>query len=196
LRVHIEKEFDLAKSPILGNEDQVIWIDIETKKVPVSARVAFPSKMRWSPFMVSILGATDPGILYLETFSGTEEEIIREIGSYAEYEIRYDASREFDEMVLRGRFTNARRAHRAVAGPWPNVDHLKIRWRNIRQVRKPLAWDRNPDVESKNVPEEWEKGNHLVVAEHCLRDVIETFLRDPEIKLSKPLQRKLERELV
>lgn len=107
------------------------------------------------------------------------------------YEIRYSATREFDEMVLRGRFTNARRAHSKKAGAWPNVDTADLRWKNIHKTLRPRSWTRAADVKSADVPEVWQAGYKKVVAVHCLRDVLETAMRDVDVKMSHRLKTEL-----
>jgi hypothetical protein len=185
--IHFEEELDLFYSKIFGDERPVIWLDIETRKV--AAPEYWQYKTRWQPFMIAVAGACDPGILFITVVSGTEKELMEFMEQFEDYEIRYSATREFDEMVLRGRFTNARRAHNKVAGKWANMDNAKVTWHNMR---KEIGKSRLPrshwDVESKNVPANWAKGNTEEVALHCERDVIELVLQDPDIHLSEELR--------
>jgi hypothetical protein len=142
--------------------------------------------------MASIAGAGDPGIFWIETRSGSEEEIRDWVSEFRDYEIRYAATREFDEMVLRGRFTNARRAHSPTPGPWPNVDGLDLEWNNIRKtLRTKIA--RGVDLPSRDVPAAWLGNCRRAVAIHCLRDVAELVLRDPDVHLSRELGKALRR---
>jgi hypothetical protein len=134
----------------------------------------------------------DPGVFFLDVVSGTEAELIDWFAaSFENHQARYSATREFDEMVLRGRFTNARRAHRAEPGPWPNLDGKKITWKNLRKIARPVTWQRSPDVASKEVPAAWSRGQKELVVRHCLKDVVELTLSDPATELTQPLQRQL-----
>lgn len=161
----------------------IIWLDIETRKVP--APEGWPFKLRWQPFMIAACGFQKPGIFFCDCVTGTEEELVDWLAANFEgCEVRYSATREFDEMVLRGRFTNARRAHHPIPGSWPNVDGLDVKWVNIRKSQLP-APARRPDCLSKDVPALWEKGSRSIVVEHCVNDVIELFLRDPSISFGK-----------
>ena len=115
---------------------------------------------------------------YLEQFEG--------------YEIRYTATREFDEMVLRGRFTNARRAHSSWAGNWSNLNELDCTWNNIRKSMLPKEYiKRGADVASKDVPATWDAGNKDVVILHNERDIIEMVLLDAEISMTAELRAEL-----
>jgi len=193
MKTWFDLEWSLSDSPVFGDERQTIWLDIETRKVP--APVGWSQKMRWEPFMVAIAGAMDPGIFFATVVSGTEEEMVQWVNEFAGYEIRYLATREFDEMVLRGRFTNARRAHSMSPGSWPNLDSADIRWTNIRKVATEPTWTRAADVRGRDVPMEWAAGARRVVATHCLRDVLENVLRDPDIRLTRTLVNQLVRRI-
>jgi hypothetical protein len=191
MKTWFDLEFDLAGSPVVDpvGEPPIIWLDIETRKVP--APESWPQKRRWAPFLIGIAGAMDPGVLFAEVRSGSESELIDWIGEFAGFEIRYSASREFDEMVLRGRFTNARRAHSPVAGRWPNLNRADVRWKNLRKTERPRSWVRAFDLPSRDVPGVWESGGRKLVAQHCLRDVLENVLRDSEVQLSNRLRRRV-----
>jgi hypothetical protein len=190
MKTWFDLEMSLAGSRIVDPvaEPRILWVDIETRKVP--APDGWAQKRRWAPFMVGIAGAADPGILFAEVRSGTEMEIVQWLREFTGYEFRYLATREFDEMVLRGRFTNARRAHATRPGPWPNLNRAKIAWKNIRQMAGPKI-ARVPDVASKMVPRAWDRGLQSLVAVHCLRDVLENVLRDSDVHLSARLRKQL-----
>jgi hypothetical protein len=145
--------------------------------------------------MVAICGVSDPGIFFCCVVSGTETDLITFLSQFEDYEIRYEATREFDEMVLRGRFTNARRAHSPYCGNWPNLDSLPITWKNLRKTQKPKSEVfRKFDLLSKDVPLTW-TSNPKLVAIHCKNDVIETFLRDIQVSVSPELGKILCAEL-
>lgn len=191
MKTWFDLEWSLSGSPIVDPvaEPNILWLDIETRKVPAPA--GWSQKKRWQPFMVGLAASSDPGVLWAMVVSGTEAEIAEHLAEFAGYEIRYSATREFDEMVLRGRFTNARRAHSKKAGAWPNVDTADLRWKNIHKTLRPRSWTRAADVKSADVPEVWQAGYKKVVAVHCLRDVLETAMRDVDVKMSHRLKTEL-----
>src|SRR5712691_11172911 len=119
--------------PVPGRWDpEVALIDLETAKVPTGGFVmknGEPLRNRWSVVFAGVAnlgwvflidGDDEPGILdgIAATLAGASQA-------------RYAATREFDEMVCRGRFTNARRAHEDF--PFfpavPGADLMS--WRNV-----------------------------------------------------------------
>lgn len=165
-----------------------IWLDVETKKVP--APVGWPFKNRWSVFMVSVAFQVEQD-LHFQVYSGTEAEIISILNRVLEtvqpvLRISYHATREFDEMVLCGRFTNARRAHADHPGSWPHLPG-GLPWRNLRGNLANVGLEREPDLEGKDVPERWEKNegtDRALIAWHCYKDVAQLLLGDPEADLT------------
>lgn len=191
MKIWYDIEHNLAGSPMVDPvaEPQILWLDIETRKV--DAPEWWPQRRRWQTFMVGIAGAMDPGVLFAEVRSGTETELMEWLSEFEGYQIRYAATREFDEMVLRGRFTNARRAHSKTPGNWPTLDGLDFSWKNIRKTLRERTWSRAADVKSADVPAVWQAGGQKVVAQHCLRDVLETVLRDKDVTVSHKLKTSL-----
>jgi hypothetical protein len=175
----------------------VRWIDIETRKVRESG--GRPDDVdgewwRWQPFMISVAGVMDPGVAFV-TVAAAEDEaaLIAWAGEIlGGYEVRYSATRQFDEMVLRGRFWNARRAFFPAAGRWPNLDDAAIAWANRRAVEAPRPPRSIDDVESRLVPRLWARGESDAVTIHCARDAAENLLRDPDAELSPALRDSLE----
>lgn len=197
MKTWFDLEWDLAGSEIVDpiTEPNILWLDIETRKVDAPA--SWSQKRRWQPFMLGMAAASDPGVMWAMVVSGTEAELVEHLKDFEGYEIRYAATREFDEMVLRGRFTNARRAHSKNAGSWPNVDTVDLKWKNIRKQLRHRGWERAADVASKDVPTVWSaNGYHQkLVAKHCLRDVLDMFLRDDDVDVSTSLFSKLVRRI-
>ena len=168
---------------------KILWLDIETRKVP--AGPGFPLRLRWQPFMVGIAWAGGNRHLIENE---NENELIASlrywIHSLGIEEIRYAATREFDEMILRGRFTNARRAH--LPSPpqwWPNLNELPIRWHNIRKMPGFISGKEAPrgswDCASKDVPDLWRRngpGDRDRVRAHCVWDVYELQVGDPDFR--------------
>jgi hypothetical protein len=84
----------------------------------------------------------------------------------------YAATRQFDEMVLKGRFTNARRAHLPRPGPWPHWPILgDFEWVNLGPI--PKLSSRPDDILSKDVPTAWAKGDRASVIQHLGYDLKE-----------------------
>ena len=177
-----------------GIPEGVTWLDIETEKV--LADNSWGQKMRWRTFMAGIAWV-DAGYLYVGIVSDSESGIISWLRKILKgEEVRYCATREFDEMVLRGRFTNARRAHAEKPGKWPNLNSERsITWTNIRKNALARTWERAEDVESKDVPAVWQDGQRKLVATHCFRDVLENVLRDPQVHLTYKTRQKLIKEV-
>jgi hypothetical protein len=159
-------------------------IDLETTKVPAPDGFRMPNgeplRRRWSVVMAGI--ARDGMVTLID--SGSELDRLSEIGELlaGATEVRYGATREFDEMICRGRFTNARRAH-LPAPAFPAVPGAEeLPWRNVRKLMTPDA-PRGEDVESYRVSESLAAGEWEAVAVHLLRDIVElirTLERDAE----------------
>jgi hypothetical protein len=159
----------------------VAFLDVETRKVPTDGFVMQNGEAlrnRWQAFLVGM--ARDGEILI--AYHPVEAILLRDVRSalYWHKAIAYSATREFDEMVLKGRFTNARRAHE----PEPFYPHLfrpqDWEWRNMRkEPSEPMAL-RGNDVPSRDVPDWWatrDPGKRMTVYVHLLRDVAELVAR-------------------
>lgn len=157
------------------------WVDIETRKVECAPNDVL--RRKWEPFLIGI-GFLFDGELCVEMswnwsdgdwacwFNGLKDR---------SDEMIYAATREFDEMVLKGRFTNARRAHLAKRPrDWRGIEEDRFHWVNIRKIQRP-ALSRGIDVESRLVPDAWARGEEMKVFVHLFRDVVELVLRDPMV---------------
>jgi len=99
-----------------------IALDIETRKVPVVPPIVSrgrPVTKRWQVFMigVKVVGSSVP----VTVFDGGERQVLISLdgwlGRVNVTRIYYQATRQFDEMILRGRFINARRELLDKPGP-------------------------------------------------------------------------------
>jgi hypothetical protein len=154
--------------------DNVAYLDLETRKVPCDW--SFPSgerlRRRWSAFLAGI--ATAGEITIVETASSEREflQATRDSIGAADTVI-YRATRQFDEMILKGRFTNARRA--LAAEPFylamPGAEALT--W-DCRKHDPESEWQamRARELPSKEVPAMYEINPDLVML-HLLRDMAE-----------------------
>lgn len=152
------------------------YLDLETVKVPTGGFVMKNGealKNRWS---VAMAGVAMNGEIAI--FEGAERNLLGALGSDLAWADRvvYSATREFDEMICRGRFTNARRAHE----PEPFFPAVPgsgdFRWRNVRHLEPLSAFVRGGDVPSRDVPAALARGDRWVVRVHLLRDVAELIL--------------------
>ena len=154
--------------------DNVAYLDLETRKVPCDW--SFPSgerlRRRWSAFLAGVASAGE--ITIVETASSEREflQATRDVIGKADTVV-YRATRQFDEMILKGRFTNARRA--LAAEPFYNAmpDAEELVW-DCRKHDPGSEWQqpRIADIPSKDVPVHYELNPGLVLI-HLLRDVAE-----------------------
>ena len=154
--------------------ESTAFLDLETRKVP--CEWSFPSgerlRRRWSAFLAGI--ATAGEITIVETASSECEflQAVRDTIGTADTVI-YRATRQFDEMILKGKFTNARRALADVPfySVMPGAEELT--W-DCRKHDPDSAWQqaRPGDIPSKDVPVHYELNPGLVLI-HLLRDVAE-----------------------
>jgi len=168
------------------------FLDIETRKVPATTPPSEGFRMkngellrnRWQAFLVGI--ARDGHVAILN--NPDEKLLLREVRSELYWHagpIVYSATRQFDEMILKGRFTNARRAHedrpfypamfRADDYEWVCHPH---------DERLP----RGDDLPSKGISRVWEDPTRRIgVLVHNLRDVAELIVLhgdpDPECRI-------------
>ncbi len=152
-------------------------LDLETVKIPTPEGFRMPSgeplRRRWS---IALAGVARDGRVLIVDGEGNEATALEELGDAlaGSESVTYAATREFDEMICRGRFTNARRAHLPTP-TFPAVPGAEeIGWRNLgassRVSRDPA------DLPSRDVPEALARGQVDVVAVHLLRDVAELIL--------------------
>ena len=152
-------------------------LDLETVKVPTPEGFRLPSgellRRRWS---IALAGVACDGRVWIVDGEGDEATALEELGDAlaGSETVTYAATREFDEMICRGRFTNARRAH-IPAPTFPAVPGAEeIAWRNLgagsRVSRDPA------DLPSREVPAALARGDADAVAVHLLRDVAELIL--------------------
>jgi hypothetical protein len=152
----------------------VIFLDFETAKVPCDfVRPDTGEKMsrRWRVIAAGI-GFEDGSVVVLD--DDDEMDLLEQISAFFKpgETVVYCATREFDEMIAKGRFTNARRAHLPEAC-FPSVPGAEdVDWVNIRKFqglseRKPSA----DDLPSKDVPDAWKRGERDRVIRHLVADV-------------------------
>jgi hypothetical protein len=143
-----------------------VYLDIETEKLLKPVR-------RWKVTTVGVAAGSS-----ITVIDGDDELAVLAAVACAIPEgsvVRYAATREFDEMVLRGRFTNARRAHLAKPTYPAMPGAEQITWLNL----KPGYGTRNRmDVPGREIPAARNDGRWPKAMAHNLRDVAELILRD------------------
>jgi hypothetical protein len=155
----------------------ITLLDLETVKVPIHGGFEMANgemlRKRWSIAMAGI--ARDGRVVIIDT-EGDESEGLRDLGVELEgaTEVVYGATREFDEMICKGQFTNARRAH-ATHPFFPAVPGAEdLEWRNVKDAHQ---YDRLPDVPSRDIAfGALTDGRWDLVMIHLLRDVAELIL--------------------
>lgn len=166
--------------------DGTHWLDIETVKQTIEP-VAIPNtngetlKKRWRTFMIGLASVENGSVTVRIIFGDDEAKLLKELARYIKGGVvRYGATRNFDEMVLKGMFTHARRGLLDEPGPWPNVGN-GAEWVNIGlSHRNGLA--RDFDIASRDVPDGWyDQTNRVAVVVHNFRDVIELIWSDDMI---------------
>lgn len=161
--------------------DNIVWLDIECEKVQAPPE-GWYCKIRTKAFMVGMAYCTDK-YFFFEVVTGNEEKVMEYVGELtAGKNIVYIATRDYDRMVLEGKWTNVRRAMATVPGTWPTVDHML--WENLNKSKfyytadvNMLDYQKGFDVLSKEVPQVWHKDPDIVVL-HNFRDLLEMALRD------------------
>lgn len=168
--------------PVPGQlDDGTAYLDIETRTVECGATLSdgWILKQRWSAFATAVVSRGKvqirAGYDEREILSATSENIGCRVVAYA-------ATREFDEMILKGRFTNARRAHEQEPFFPAMVAASDLEWRNMRKEVHAIQeeWERSQDVLGKDVPSIWHTtydARNLVLV-HLLRDVLELVFTD------------------
>jgi hypothetical protein len=154
----------------------VAYLDLETVKVPTEGFVmpnGEPLRQRWR---IALSGVGRNGYIFLSLFKGEAQQLAWLGGKLRHSaEVRYSATRDFDEMICRGRFTNARRAHLPIRS-FPAVPGAEsLPWLNV-PIR--TRHERGPDIPSREVPKGLTDGRGKLVLVHLLRDVAELIADD------------------
>jgi hypothetical protein len=153
----------------------VAYLDLETTKVPCDWTSPAGEKLgrRWSAFMAGI--AWDGAVWLVERDAEPEAAYlasVRAVMPGADTAL-YRATRKFDEMILKGRYTYARR------GPAPEPfypampDAEDMTW-DCRRPDPEGRWEslRDRELASKDVSDVY-RTNPGLVRVHLLRDVCE-----------------------
>ena len=147
------------------------FLDIETRKVPTHDHViesGEPLRNRWQVFLA---GIAINGEINLWRIPARRRKLLWDISTViAGHPVIHEATRDFDEFVLKGKFTNARRSHQArpFYPAMPGAE--KLQWRNARGAvsaeTHPLADARScNDLPGKDVPRAWTDGRGIAGAD-------------------------------
>jgi hypothetical protein len=174
--------YDLWTIEVPGRfRDDVAYLDLETVKVPCAFTFPTGEKLgrRWSAFLAGV--ARNGEIRFVERDRDDElgflDGVYETIGGESAYEVVYRATRKFDEMILRGRFTYARRGP-AESPFYPALrDAEYLNW--VCERPNPTCWwesERERELPSADVPATYyglgrERDTGLVLI-HLLRDVV------------------------
>jgi hypothetical protein len=159
----------------------VSYLDLETVKVPTGGFVmpnGEPLRNRWR---VALAGVGRDGHIFLGLWRDERQQLtwLGEVLTNSA-EVRYSGTRDFDEMICRGRFTNARRAHLRKPG-FPAVPGAEsLPWLNAYMRTR---HERGPDIPSREVPKGLTDGRGRQVLIHLLRDVAELIADDGRTSL-------------
>lgn len=173
-------EIKLGK--IIGVDPKMSIIDIETKKISID-HFKMPNgellKKIWEPTMIGTCYIFENELCASVVFEWEDcdwrftFDRLRENCKI----LYYDATREFDEMICKGRFTNARRAHLPIPGPWKHLSNKMFDWINVRYYSN-VHIKRSKDIPSKEIAS-WDgcsdDSRTEIIIVHCLRDVIQTY---------------------
>lgn len=148
----------VAKLP-KGSTGPDAFVDLEFRKVDNGDFVmqnGEPLRRRWQVFAAGIAINDQIHLVY----GGSERELIAEVDKVlgpGGIKVHYTGTRQIDEMILRGRFTNARRAHEGK----PFYPHLKnpdrFTWVNMDMSGVTRKSAEN-DFHSKYAPDLWANG--------------------------------------
>jgi hypothetical protein len=165
--------------PVPGNfPTGIAYLDLETKKVPTNPLFTMKNgeilRRRWAVFMA---GVARNGEIRLIDGEG-EEGILAGITNacWGSDEVMYAATREFDEMITKGRFTNARRAHEDRPFFPAAYGAESWNWWNLGPIPDDLRALRGSDLPGKGVYETFLSGREDLVMIHLLRDVATLIL--------------------
>ena len=114
-------------------------IDVECAKVP--APESWPQRRRFQTFLIGVGSWDGDDLVVKQIISATEDYVmdafVRDLDRYPKAErICYFATRDFDRVVLEGRWVNVYRAHSELPGNWPHLDFDEgdEEWINIRGI--------------------------------------------------------------
>lgn len=161
------------------------FLDLETQKVPAPEGFRMKNgellRRRWS---IVMYGVALNGTIRISANDANDEaanlaglgDIFADLDQQDD-KIVYAATRKFDEMIAKGKFTNARRAHE----DFPFFPYVKgselYRWFNLGPIPDSVRRLRVDDLPSKGISYQIEH-NWEGVAVHLLRDVVSLIYMD------------------
>jgi len=152
--------------------DAIAYLDLETRKVPCRWRspAGEPLSRRWQAF---IAGVATRGHIKIVESAGDERAFLAGVRAAIGKAdtVLYSSGNKFDEGILRGRYTYARRgwAPEPFYPPMPDAEELT--W-DRKHGATEYTRLRERELDSRYVPERYERDSALVLV-HNLRDVAE-----------------------
>lgn len=160
-----------------------LTVDIETEKVSGDFRwrSGETNSKRWKPYMVGVGFSTDNRSEFYIFENHNEKELLEEVGetlvclSGNTRDVVYmNSPNRFDEMVLYGRFINARRPLAAKPGKWPILEtDPKLIWKPIENFRR--LYDRSDENFAHGEGAKLSRAGDPTIVKHCLRDLVENL---------------------
>jgi hypothetical protein len=183
---HISGPLPFSPGALLRSRPaSVTWIDIETVKVRMP-----DGRLRWNPVVIGTAFDFAGQWRFDLAFNfETDADWVDWLGSIRanSSHMIYAATRSFDEMVLKGRFLNARRPFFSKRPDgWPGIDDDLFTWENTAKTMATgpdMTARRGPDIRSRDIPKIWPKRENDTLI-HCWRDVVDILFRDPLVEFS------------
>jgi hypothetical protein len=171
-----EWKFEICEAPKCAS---LYTVDIECEKIrgPWVWLSGEANSLRWKPVMIGTGYYSDGFIGINIASSDNEAEMIKWLENDideldSDLPIHYDSRNRFDEMVLKGRFINARRPLAEENGEWPII-RGSDRWEQFYCSGK---LDRQFESYTwKQYPKMIREGD-MRITEHCARDVIQNLI--------------------
>jgi hypothetical protein len=187
------KVFPLPKGQSTGIH---AYLDLETRKTPTNGHTMANGEVlnqRWEPFAMGVAVNDEVHLIY----GGTEIQRLTELEKLLDTNlptgekrvIHYTASRQFDEMILRGRFTNVRRAHEDKPFYPAMRDPDKYGWKNMALDKENTRTAPPDDIPSKDVPAYWARNegkDREQVLSHLRADVEWMVKERSDTRILKP----------
>ena len=172
-----------------------LTIDIETEKVSgeFEWRSGERNSKRWKPYMIGVGFSSDNRSEFYIFENHNEKELMDEaaetivcLSGNTSDVVYMNSPNRFDEMVVNGRFINARRPIASKKGNWPTLG-LRLKWKAIENFRS--LYSRKDEAFGWGEGAKLSRAGNPIIARHCLRDLAENLCAlNGVTKLNKELR--------